>query len=773
MRAVSNRFARKLADNSNMLVKASVVFADGTRKELTGDDFCAVSVESACSSAGSFDIGSAIIGKLECTLNNYDDRFSEYDFQDARLAVSVGEQFDNGETEWIRLGVYWCDQPDSYAGQIQISALDCLHKLEGKVDWSVFEYPNTLPYFAEKACEQCGLVFEASEDMRSGFSIHKKPSNPDMSWLDLLGYIAQISCGFIVATDDGHVALKWYDTTAFEREEWLDGGHFDSDDPYSSGGSADGGSFADYSAGANVEGGTFLGSNGRVLVSKFSQLTVCTDDVVITGVSVTEQNEVKDVSDVEVNGEDGKTSLFGSNGYVLSIAKNPFILYSLGKDVSSSVGKRCVGMRFRPFSADIVADPSIEVGDPVVIIDRKDNVYRSYVTGLTLNVNGSMSISCEAKSPGRNAAEQASAATKAIVAARNDLKREQTARELAYRDLQDKVAESGGLFTTRQTLADGSTVTFMHNRADLASSKIIWKMTAEAVAVSTDGGKTYATGLSADGTALLNRIYAIGLDASYINTGTLDASKVSIANMMGIGSSEAHILIDGRQIGFFSGQNLMLGISSIPYSVKTFCTFAYDGVLFENTSSTTAAKPVSFSLGVPYEKVFYKNSSGKYANRFGFTIKWRRKPAKYYETFKTNIDESEFEQIPDRTMSRNTPYGEFSIGITRGEDGNAQLTIAPGTGKPVAGEIKAIDFFYSVDSPSANISTPGDKVLTAENLTSVLRDHYDSYCLSLPYAYNNSMMNVLIYIVGGLVAKVEIVTPTSDVFNHIPALYPM
>lgn len=569
MRAVSNRFARKLADNSNMLVKASIAFADGTEKELTGDDFCAVSVESACSSAGSFDIGSAIIGKLECTLNNYDDRFSEYDFQDARLAVSVGEQFDNGETEWIRLGVYLCDQPDSYAGQIQISALDCLHKLEGKVDWSVFEYPNTLPYFAEKACEQCGLVFEASEDMRSGFSINKKPSNSDMSWLDLLGYIAQISCGFIVATDNGHVALKWYDTAAFEREEWLDGGHFDSDDPYSSGGSADGGSFADYSAGANVDGGTFLSSNGRVIVSKFSQLTVCTDDVVITGVSVTEQNEVKDVSDVEVNGEDGKTSLFGSNGYVLSIAKNPFILYSLGKDVSSSVGKRCVGMRFRPFSADIVADPSIEVGDPVVIIDRKDNVYRSYVTSLTLNVNGSMSISCEAKSPGRNAAEQASAATKAIVAARNDLKREQTARELAYKDLQDKVAESGGLYTTRQTLADGSTVTFMHNRADLASSKVIWKMTAEAMAVSTDGGKTYATGLSADGTALLNRIYAIGLDASYINTGELDASNVRIKNLMQIGSDETGLKLSDNSIVFNAFGKESLEISPTTFHPKT------------------------------------------------------------------------------------------------------------------------------------------------------------------------------------------------------------
>lgn len=772
MRAVSNRFARKLADNSNMLVKASVKFADGTKKELTGDDFCAVSVESACSSAGSFDIGAAIIGKLECTLNNYDDRFSEYDFQDAEIIIYVGERFEDGETEWIRLGTYWCDQPDSYAGQIQISALDCLHKLEGKADVDSLVWPTTVAELADTACRRCGLLGRGNIT-NGDYVISEKPEMNNASWLDLIGYAAQLACCFVTASADGRVVFKWHDTDSFEKESWLDGGEFDESSPYSTGDKADGGDFTDYSTGVNADGGTFFASNSRVIVSKFSQLTVCTDDVVITGVSVTASNEVLVGNDGKrTNGADGETALYGAEGYVLSISGNPLVLFGHAAEVASMVGKHCVGMRFRPFSADIVTDPSIEVGDAAVVIDRKGNEFRSYVTNTTINVNGSMSIGCEAKSPGRNAAEKASAATKAIVAARNDLKREQTARELAYKGLQDKVAESSGLFTTRQTLADGSTVTFMHDRADLASSRVIWKMTAEALAVSTDGGKTYATGLTADGTALLNRIYTIGLNADYITTGTLDANRVSIRNMMGIGNSEAHILIDGRQIGFFSGQKPMLGISYIPYSIKTFCTFAYDGVLFENTSGKPGAKPVSFSLGVPFEKVFYKSSSGKYANRFGYTIKWCR-GTDPYKTFKTSIEESEFDQIPSANMSNDSPYGEFAIGITKGEDGNAQLTIRPGSGNPVAGKIKAIDFFYSVESPSVNISTPGDKVLTAENLTSVLRDHYDSYCLSLPFVYGNSMKNVLMYFVGGLMAKLEVVTPTSDAFYPFPIIYDM
>ena len=71
-------------------------------------------------------------------------------------------------------------------------------------------------------------------------------------------------------------------------------------------------------------------------------------------------------------------------------------------------------------------------------------------------------------------------------------------------------------------------------------------MSADALAVSTDGGKTYASGLTATGDALLNRIYAIGLDANRITTGTLDASKVTIDNLARVGDDSNHVLIDGR-----------------------------------------------------------------------------------------------------------------------------------------------------------------------------------------------------------------------------------
>ena len=60
MRAVSDRFMRAMAENSTMLVKASIIFSDGTKKELSGEDFFSLSVETASSSSGSFDVGAAV-----------------------------------------------------------------------------------------------------------------------------------------------------------------------------------------------------------------------------------------------------------------------------------------------------------------------------------------------------------------------------------------------------------------------------------------------------------------------------------------------------------------------------------------------------------------------------------------------------------------------------------------------------------------------------------------------------------------------------------------
>ncbi len=63
----------------------------------------------------------------------------------------------------------------------------------------------------------------------------------------------------------------------------------------------------------------------------------------------------------------------GNDGYVLAVSKNKLIQGDSGNTIASLLGTKIIGMRFRTFSASGLSDPTIEAGDPVVLIDRKGN----------------------------------------------------------------------------------------------------------------------------------------------------------------------------------------------------------------------------------------------------------------------------------------------------------------------------------------------------------------------------------------------------------------
>jgi hypothetical protein len=169
----------------------------------------------------------------------------------------------------------------------------------------------------------------------------------------------------------------------------------------------------------------------------------------------------------------------------------------------------------------MVADPTLEAGDAVIVTDGRQRQYRSYITSLTFGIGRYESISCDAETPGRNRAEGYSAMTRAIVDLRNSVKREKTERQKALDDLSKTLSDASGLYVTREVQEDGSTIYDAPDKPTLAESQVVMKLTADALGLSTDGGRTYPYGLNVDGDAILNRIYAIGINAEYINSGKL------------------------------------------------------------------------------------------------------------------------------------------------------------------------------------------------------------------------------------------------------------
>lgn len=525
MLSISSEYELSLNENSNQLIKAKITFADNTVRQLTGDDIVSCDFDQQVSSDSSFDIGTAIIGQMTITLNNHDGRFDACDFTKAQFVVWVGKQLSKG-IEWIQRGIYTANQPDSYNGTIAISALDNMSKFEkpfGTFLASVGALQGanaSVRTLLTDMCRHCGVTWADSGDKAFDTKFEYGYVDSNATCRQVLAYACQAVCVNASIMADGRLRTAWYESAQFEAESDLDGGEFDAAKPYATGASKDGGNFTDYSSGASADGGTFFTNRGVHRLYAFSNITVNTDDVVITGVRVTERSVT-----VGSKTTNGGTYTVGTEGYVLDVSNNPLIIPGTGKSVADRIGSKVIGLRFRPFSGKHICVPSLEAGDCAYVIDRKQNVYKTYVTRVKYSVNGGMTVSCGAKSASRNSADNAGASTSAAVKVRNELRQELGIRDETIKNLGESLANASGLYHTEAKQSDGSTVYYLHDKPTTGQSQIIYKVTASGIGISTDAGKTYATGLSADGNAVLNRIYAIGINADYLTTGRISSKN--------------------------------------------------------------------------------------------------------------------------------------------------------------------------------------------------------------------------------------------------------
>lgn len=519
MLSTSRAFMAKIRQNSSALFKAKLALADGTVVNLTGDDVMmgSPSFLSATSGSGSFDIGALVVGSFKCSLNNYDGRFDEYDFTGASIVPYVGIELEEGAVEWLLKGTYWVEQPDSYGMSISLLCLDSLCKLDEPFDDVGVSFPASAESIARMICAHCGLSLARADfyGHDAVFTVPRDTSN--MTCRDALAYIAQATCNFVRMTNDNRVEMAWYNTEAFDDADWLDGETFDEGSPYQSGATADGGNFTDYSSGDTVGGGGF-DRNGSVNAYAVSSLTLATDDVIVTGVRVTASDEI--ASDGSASNE-GEIAQIGPSGYVIEIVSNPFIAYGKAQETARRVFDRIGGMRFRPYRLSSISDPSVEAGDPIIITDCKQRTYRSYVTSLGYKIGSYTSMSCDAEPPARRGAGQANAMTRAIREMKSDIRKEKTLRQLAIEELNADIANSSGMYTTTVEDESGAATWYIHDKPELEQSQVVWKTNAGGLGMSMDGGRTYEFGLDKWGNAILNEIYAIGIDADYITSGAI------------------------------------------------------------------------------------------------------------------------------------------------------------------------------------------------------------------------------------------------------------
>lgn len=504
-----------LDNDINVNCFADIVTASGEKIPISDSKLWAngFEVNDSTSSNGTFTIGALIAGKLKIKLNNIYEDYSKYDFDKASVTAYVSKSFSDGTTEKLKIGEYRVSETSYDGSLITLTCLDNINNFNREYD-SNLSYPTTAYEVVRDACIKCDVPFTMARFDNSDYTINEIPSdNQKLTYGQVIAYILQLSGLWGKCGHDGELLIGWYNMSQFESQNYNGGTFSTKTTPYSDGNSVDGGNFTDYSSGDSADGGTFTETRNYHNIYTQKDLNVATDDVVITGVKVTVTSKEDKTKDVN--------ALAGKEGYVVSISDNPFISAEKAQTVANYIFKKIGGMRFRPLDATLLSNPLIESGDVALVTDRKQNTYSCFISNRAFTVGSGTKISCDAENASRNSADKFSNETKAIVQARKVAQAQLSVYDKQMQLLTQLMSQSLGLFKTEQVQEDGSIIYIMHNKADLNSSNIQWKMTANGMAVSNDYGKTWKAGIDKDGNAIVNIMSAIGINFDWAHGGTL------------------------------------------------------------------------------------------------------------------------------------------------------------------------------------------------------------------------------------------------------------
>lgn len=480
---VTNQLKTESLLNSNYYVTANTVLRDGTILSLGKEDFYLDGngiVDS--SDSGDFPIGVAIEKTATLALVNDDDRFSDYNFAGAQFTLFLNLQLSD-RLETIRRGTFIVSKKPATSDEINLTLLDYMSKAETDYNTNLI-FPCSAREVLEDACQQTGIVLGDATFKNADYQVQKKPENT--TFRAVIGMVAALAGGNARIDENDNLRIITFDdgadTITLETVPWYD-----------------------------INGNTILDIDSNeietILERKgfkpnfINNLTYDVDDVVVTGVKYTDnETEYK----------------YGTDGYVITIDNK--LLSDNEQTGVDLIGKELVGMRLRPFSCDSIAIGYATFGDRITFSDIKGNIYYSYLTDVDFAFSGSTSFSCNAKSMEDINADYPDSMQVEVDNIKKDSEKKITAYDAKLKQMNELAANTLGFYYTEEIQADGSTVSYRHDKPTLTDSKVIYKTGVDGFFLSVDGGRTWKAGFDSNGDAVLNILYAIGIQSDWINT---------------------------------------------------------------------------------------------------------------------------------------------------------------------------------------------------------------------------------------------------------------
>lgn len=499
MKNVSNEFKNIIKSGGPFYAYASITLKNGEKLYLDSENDFFISGNGYSEDGGDgFPLGSALSKSVTLVIDNIDERFSKYDFYYAQISLFTEADIENrsydiwrdvkGEEildingnmimltksriERLNEGAFTVLEPTAVGDTIELVGYDSMYKADADFT-SKLSYPTTAGQLLREACSTCNIMLGSPKFNNDDFVIEQAPDK--VTCREVIGYIAMLAVGNAVI-QDGTLVIKSYDFSAISKIA----------------------SRADLVEDAGYS----------ILMDYQSDPDISTDPVVITGIATTKK--VENESTILIRGTDD---------YALEIT-NPLI-EGHEDDAINLIGDVLIGVKLRGFSGEFFPDPTIEFMDLACVVDRKDKVYPTFITSLEFNYLGSSSFSCGIKDPERQKSTYYSEATKVYEKAKKEIKQNKTEFEAAVDNLNKTLENASGMYSTESPQPDGSMITYIHDKPTVEESKNVIKVTSEAIGISSDGGKMYPYGLFLTGDLITRILYAIGINADYINSGSL------------------------------------------------------------------------------------------------------------------------------------------------------------------------------------------------------------------------------------------------------------
>lgn len=348
--------------------------------------------------------------------------------------------------------------------------MEYLEFLKSKIDIA------SIREILQDACEHCGLTLDANLGTGADYIVNSKPATDSLTYRDVVSYCGKILGKYAyIAADDQKLKFTWYKK---------------SDSPYE--------------------------------ITEQSTLTKNRLSMTITGarfgytVTTVKEGESEPT-------EENKTAFVGTEGYVLTMEDNPLIQTEyMANKVMNILKSSVVGTTIRVYSLSCLSDPTIEAGDSIKVTDRKGRSFESFVTNCTFTLCGNQELSLGAETETENQYQRFSISDKIVSKANQNNQHLINDYNNEMQRLTDLMMGSFGIYKTEEKQKDGSTIFYLHDKKTLKESTTIWKLTANAIAVSTDGGKTFNAGLGSDGNVITKVLSTIGISFDWAKGGTLN-----------------------------------------------------------------------------------------------------------------------------------------------------------------------------------------------------------------------------------------------------------